>query len=796
VDVFEASDGKTCLSVQDDGVGMDRDRLLCMLSFGFSSKEYSDGNVGRFGIGFKSGSMRLAKDVLILTKRDGYAHAALLSQSFLDEIHADDILIPMFSWRIEVGADRKPRYVASAPANAAEWEEHMRVIERHAFVRTEKEVLGEISRIQGSHGTRIVLFNLRADELDYSSVKNDIRIAVMNDEGETVVGTAANDGKRRPGRGNAFQQARDAQQATLDVAEDYSLRSYMEILYLRPRCNFTLRGTGIKFRDPIANLERDYYKFPEYKPRGAHSGITLHMGYPAESSKLCGFHIYNKNRLIKMYQRFGSQLQANTMMKDMLGVVEADCLEPTHNKQAFKEADLAYMKFKKHLTQSMNDYYFGIQNVRNAGKGADHLRHRPKKRSKTGAKRKVNQKLAKKAKNREQLEDSESESSEYDNAPSIDLQRNLRNKRQARRATPLSRMKSIHYSMIVNKHSHPFRVPVDPVEFDIPDYFDVIKNPMDLGTISERLNKLDYYVDEDPDAYAADVRLVFANALTYNKEGDAVYKMAKAMSKFFENEWATRMKMDDFESSESDDEDDDALIDKSKMTRKAPRGAIANAPTSKANAPVAEPEHADPFVEQIMNMDVNQPVPQALQGIIDESFILSVQKSIQTLEDQLREERSRNAAFAATIAHSAPNGSNAAAATTQSEDHTTTLNTLLAANLELQQTIAKLEESNRSLESVRSQENSDAERSASTTLKTILAENLSLKEKIGALEELISAGELARVHFENKAKEATDLVKSLLQEKKTFVDEIERLVGVNNKLRAALPTRLSAPSAE
>jgi hypothetical protein len=36
-----------------------------------------------------------------------------------------------------------------------------------------------------------------------------------------------------------------------------------------------------------------------------------------------------------MYQRFGAQLQANVLMKDMLGVVEADCIEPTHNKQVW-----------------------------------------------------------------------------------------------------------------------------------------------------------------------------------------------------------------------------------------------------------------------------------------------------------------------------------------------------------------------------------------------------------------------------------------------------------------------------
>jgi|TARA_B110000971_G_scaffold121140_1_gene124090 hypothetical protein len=54
----------------------------------------------------------------------------------------------------------------------------------------------------------------------------------------------------------------------------------------------------------------------------------------------------------------------------MLGVVEADCLEPTHNKQAFNTTDIAYQKCQKHLEKSMNDYYFGVQNLRLAGIGA------------------------------------------------------------------------------------------------------------------------------------------------------------------------------------------------------------------------------------------------------------------------------------------------------------------------------------------------------------------------------------------------------------------------------------------
>ena len=38
-----------------------------------------------------------------------------------------------------------------------------------------------------------------------------------------------------------------------------------------------------------------------------------------------------------------------------------------------------------------------------------------------------------------------------------------------------------------------FREPVDPEKELIPDYFDVIKNPMDLGTIKTRLKEGGHY---------------------------------------------------------------------------------------------------------------------------------------------------------------------------------------------------------------------------------------------------------------------------------------------------------------
>eukprot|EP00644_Phytophthora_capsici_P018256 jgi/Phyca11/127367/e_gw1.68.213.1 len=58
-----------------------------------------------------------------------------------------------------------------------------------------------------------------------------------------------------------------------------------------------------------------------------------------------------------------------------------------------------------------------------------------------------------------------------------------------------------------------FNNPVDPVQWNIPDYFDIIKCPMDLGTIKKRLENEHY---NSVEAFAGDVRLVFENCIAYN----------------------------------------------------------------------------------------------------------------------------------------------------------------------------------------------------------------------------------------------------------------------------------------
>lgn len=79
-----------------------------------------------------------------------------------------------------------------------------------------------------------------------------------------------------------------------------------------------------------------------------------------------------------------------------------------------------------------------------------------------------------------------------------------------------------------------FHKPVDPVLYGIPDYFDVIRNPMDLGTVHMKLSNKQYVTASE---FAADVRLTFTNAMKYNPPGNDVHAVAEQLNRIFDSEW-------------------------------------------------------------------------------------------------------------------------------------------------------------------------------------------------------------------------------------------------------------------
>lgn len=104
--------------------------------------------------------------------------------------------------------------------------------------------------------------------------------------------------------------------------------------------------------------------------------------------------------------------------------------------------------------------------------------------------------------------------------------------------------KFIINQLLEDESSLSFSKPVD-VLWDpnvLGDYFDTIKQPMDLGTILTNLDK-HFYLNQqtslfDPNAFRVHARLVFLNALLYNQRGTDLARLATRFLQFVDMQLA------------------------------------------------------------------------------------------------------------------------------------------------------------------------------------------------------------------------------------------------------------------
>jgi len=117
----------------------------------------------------------------------------------------------------------------------------------------------------------------------------------------------------------------------------------------------------------------------------------------------------------------------------------------------------------------------------------------------------------------------------------------------------------------------PFSIPVDPVALNIPNYRSIVKKPMDISTITEKLGQGHY---ENAKEFEADFRLMCDNCYKFNGREHVVSKMAQdleaqlttSMSK--KNEWLAKhaprsspQSADAGSDSEEEDEDEEEEVD-------------------------------------------------------------------------------------------------------------------------------------------------------------------------------------------------------------------------------------------
>lgn len=86
----------------------------------------------------------------------------------------------------------------------------------------------------------------------------------------------------------------------------------------------------------------------------------------------------------------------------------------------------------------------------------------------------------------------------------------------------------LHNAISQHRNGTIFHNPIKPSE--APDYYDIVKRPMDLKTIKARVRDGQ---TNTSDEYIRDIYLMFANSLMYNRPSSDIFAMAEEVSRSF-----------------------------------------------------------------------------------------------------------------------------------------------------------------------------------------------------------------------------------------------------------------------
>ncbi|XP_041079314.1 ATPase MORC2A-like isoform X2 [Polyodon spathula] len=387
--------GGYTLCFLDDGTGMDPSEATHVIQFGKSSKRSSESTqIGQYGNGLKSGSMRIGKDFILFTKKENKMTCLFLSRTFHEEEAIDEVIVPLPTWSYKT---KQP--ITDNPEKFAIETE---LIYKYSPFKSEAQIMEQFNKIEGDSGTLVIIYNLKLmdnheTELDVTSDPQDILMAGTPLEGV------------KP--------------------ERRSFRAYAAVLYIDPRMRIFIQGikvrtkrlssclykprmyryTSTRFKtraeqevkkaDHLAKVAEEKAREAESKARALELKLGGDLAREArallrkaqdaavmlrreadmkkriqdakqkalkEPKELCfifgvniaqreldGMFVHNCSRLIKMYEKVGPQLEGGMACGGVVGVVDVPylVLEPTHNKQ-----DFADNKEYRHLLRAMGDH--------------------------------------------------------------------------------------------------------------------------------------------------------------------------------------------------------------------------------------------------------------------------------------------------------------------------------------------------------------------------------------------------------------------------------------------------------
>ncbi|KAL0368900.1 UNVERIFIED_CONTAM: MORC family CW-type zinc finger protein 3 [Sesamum calycinum] len=331
------------LSVIDDGQGMSHSDIQRMVSFGHGQPETDDpDHIGRYGIGFKTGAMRLGKDALVLTQTANSRSIAFLSQSLNEG--RDNLEVPIVSYR------RTGQYmeVDASVHDEDSAKYNLKIIKK--FSPFDKYLIGEKAGIFNAEGTgtQIYIWNLDEWGSTYS----------LQWEAGMTGGSSFH-------QGGIFIRSRRIRSRPGQISQmvplDYSLKSYLEVIFLDPRMKIYVQGALVKSRPLAKSLNNTVVK--DGPVLGKPVQLTLGLSQLEWEQANCGMFLYWHGRLIEAYKRVGSMIHNGDCGRGIIGVIDVtDLMDDSNghvwvhnNKQGFQDCE-AYAELERWLGEKADEY--------------------------------------------------------------------------------------------------------------------------------------------------------------------------------------------------------------------------------------------------------------------------------------------------------------------------------------------------------------------------------------------------------------------------------------------------------
>ncbi|XP_026519698.1 MORC family CW-type zinc finger protein 1 [Notechis scutatus] len=375
--------GGFTLCFLDDGCGMSPYEATDIVYFGRSSKRKDPTMIGRYGNGLKSGSMRIGNDLILFTKKENTITCLLFSQTFCETEGLSEVIVPILSWSSDT---RTP--VIDDPEK---FSTQLSVICKYSPFNNEDELMNQFNAIYGKTGTLLVIYNLKLalngePELDILTNEKDIltdrmpenypeekslraytAILYLNPRMRIFIQAEKVRTKHLlfcfyrprmyPYTSSSFKQIATCElqkaQMELKAAENAvaEVKSRLEQSSLSEDSEYL----QVVFQEALEEEKRVREKNEEKKRNLKRpKRLFIIFGINIQNRSQDGMLIYSNNRLIRMFEKLGSQKNTGPYFgAGAVGIIDVplDIMEPTHNKQAF-----ANIKEYRHLLKSMENY--------------------------------------------------------------------------------------------------------------------------------------------------------------------------------------------------------------------------------------------------------------------------------------------------------------------------------------------------------------------------------------------------------------------------------------------------------